>query len=98
MLIYVLDNLEYEVTPKGSMCNSIHSEIKTVAECQRAAIKLGLQWGSAWNGTNDFPSCLLAQDGKVYFNLSPNPGRTNVYPKYSAICRIKEGMKLNVYQ
>ena len=62
-----------------------------------AANKLGLEWGNSWDGTNDFPACLYAQDGRnlVYFNLSPNPDRVNLNPKFSAICKINEGMVLN---
>ena len=77
------------------MCGGILNEIRTEEECQKEAKKLGIMWDSAWNGPNDFPSCLYAQDSRnrVYFNLSQIPGRTNVNSEYSAICKINEGMK-----
>ena len=94
LFFYVLDSHNYQETQKGTMCGDL-IEIKTEAECKKAATKLGIRWASAWNGPNDFPSCLHAQDGRntAYFNLSPTPGRTNLNKKYSAICKITEGME-----
>ena len=74
----------------GTLCETEGLlEITSAAECKTAAQNLGLQWAAAWNGPNNFPGCLLAKDGrnKVYFNLSPNPGRTRLNPKYAAICK-----------
>ena len=65
-------------------------EIESEAKCKAAASQLGLQWGQSWNGRDDFPGCLLAEDGrnKVYFNTSPYPtySRSKLNPKYAAIC------------
>ena len=73
-------------------------EIKTESECKKAGKFLGLQWGGSWNGKNDFPACLYAEDGRnrVYFNLSPDPKRRNVNPKYSAICKANVDVSPNV--
>ena len=70
-------------------------EIRTANECETAAQRLGLQWAQSWNGPNDFPGCFFAQDvrNKVFFNTSPNPRRTNLYHKYSAICKTRSGTK-----
>ena len=90
-----LGDSNYKIAAKGSMCSELSHEVKSERECKEAAAKLGLKWGLAWNGPNDFPSCLYAQDGRklVYFNLSPNPARGNVNPKYSAICKFNTGSK-----
>ena len=68
-------------------------EIVSETKCKAAAAQLGLTWGKSWNGTNDFPGCFFAEDGrkKVYFNTSPNPGRTILdhYANYAAICKSK---------
>jgi len=60
-------------------------------KCKAAAAQLGYAWGQSWNGPNDFPGCIFAEDGrkKVYFNTSPNPGRTILshYANYAAICK-----------
>ena len=79
----------YEKLALGSLCYDVKHEVKSSQECELAGESLGLRWGEAWNGTSDFPSCLHAEDGRnlVYFNLSPNPGRTNVTSKFAAICR-----------
>ena len=80
----------YEQKEAGHLCSAIDNEIQTAAECMKAAERLGLQWDSAWTGPNDFPKCLYVDAGRngVYFNLSPNPKRSNPNPKYSAICKI----------
>ena len=64
-------------------------EITSKNKCMQAASKLGLKWAESFNGPNDFPGCFYAEDGrnKVYYNLSPNPGRANLSPKYAAICK-----------
>ena len=61
-----------------------------------ASAKLGLIWHRAWNGPDEFPGCLYAEDGrnKVYFNVSPNPRRTNLNPEYAAICK---GSKISTW-
>ena len=79
---------QYTKTPVGSLCADKADEL-TENECKKATTRLGLQWGTSWDGPNHFPACLYADDGrnKVYFNSSPNPSRTNVNQKYSAICK-----------
>ena len=92
-LFYGLGNSNYEITTKGSLCSDTTKEIKSEAKCKEAATSLNLQWGLAWEGDNDFPACMYAQDSrnKVYFNLSPRPNRLNINPNYSAICNINSG-------
>ena len=81
----------YERTPVGILCSDQTFEISSQSECSQAGELLGLGWAHTWEGHGDFPACLYAEDGRneVFFNLSPNPGRTNVNPKYSAICRVE---------
>lgn len=64
-------------------------EITSGAKCRQAASKLGLTWAYSFNGLHDFPGCFHTEDdrNKVYYNLSPNPGRTNLNPNYAAICK-----------
>ena len=64
-------------------------EITSEVGCKEAAETLGLTWGSKYNGPNDFPKCFYTDDGRnhVIFNTSPKPGRTNLHPKYAAICK-----------
>ena len=86
--------MDFKKIQLGTLCDSQSmDEIQSAKECVTAAEHLGLQWAHSWNGPNDFPGCLFAQDGrnKVYFNTSPRPGRTNLNPRYSAICKIRSG-------
>ena len=76
----------------GKSCSSEGlSQITTESDCQAAAIELGLTWGSSWNGGNEMPGCVYAEDSrkKVYFNTSPNAGWDNPYNKahYKSICK-----------
>ena len=83
-------SVDYEKIQPGTLCTSeAMDEIRSEDECKEAAHRLGLQWAQSWNGPNDFPGCVYAQDGrnKVYFNVSPNPRRTNLNPEYAAICK-----------
>ena len=91
--LWILGGISYEITRLGFLCSNVRHEIKSEAECKNAAAILGLKWAHVWNGPKDFPGCLYAQDwrNKVFFNLSPNPGRVNVSPKYSAICIVDKG-------
>ena len=79
----------YIRTKPGHLCSAVANEIPSANECKKAGERLGLQWAQSWTGENDFPACLYADDGRntVYFNLSPNPKRSNPNPKISAICR-----------
>ena len=81
----------FEKTSVGTLCSEEKYEITSEGRCKQAGELLGLGWAHSWYGTNDFPACLYADDRRkvVYFNLSPNPGRTNVNQKYSAICMTK---------
>ena len=81
---------DYKKTSVGTLCADKAFEL-TEKECKTAATVLGLQWAVSYDGPNDFPACLYADDGrnKVFFNRSPNPSRTNVNQKYSAICKAK---------
>ena len=74
----------------GTLCSARGlDEITSEKECKAAGEKRGMQWGNLWNGPGGFPGCIYADDGrnKVYFNISPRPGRTNLNDKYSAICK-----------
>ena len=84
----------YEKTQVGFPCDKEQYEIKSEEECKRAGANLGFTFGAGYNGPNDFPACLYADDGRnlVYYNRSPNPKRTDFNPKYSAIC-MKKGRK-----
>ena len=66
----------------------LESAVSSKKECRKAATTLQKQFAQAWNGPNDFPGCLIANDGrdKVYWNLSPSPSETANNPKYGAIC------------
>jgi len=71
----------------GELCPQ-ESAIESEEDCRNAAKLLQIQFAQAWNGPNDFPGCLVANDGrnKVYFNLSPRPSSQANNPRYGAIC------------
>ena len=74
----------------GTLCSTKGlDEITSENDCKAAGEKRGLQWGNSWNGPGGHPGCVYADDGrnKVYFNISPRPGRTKLNDKYSAICK-----------
>ena len=76
----------------GKSCISEGSyQITTETDCKAAATELGLTWGSSWNGQNEMPGCVYAEDWrkKVYFNTSPKAGYDNPYNKahYAEICK-----------
>ena len=77
----------YGELPSGQLC-SYGRGIKSEQECRKAAETLKMEFDTAWTGNNDFPGCLIANDGrnKVYFNLSPTPNTTANNPAYGAIC------------
>lgn len=86
----ILLETSFEKIRGGALCETEgYAEITSATECQAAARKLGLQWKAAWYGNNHFPGCLLSEIGqkKVYFNLSPNPRRTDLNPNFAAICK-----------
>ena len=74
----------------GELCPSGY-EITSESDCIAAADNLQLEWQGSWEGHDDFPNCLFANDGrsKVYFNLSPKPSKTvhGGMLKYAAICQ-----------
>ena len=76
----------------GKSCSSEDSyQITNETDCEAAATELGLTWGSSWNGPNEMPGCVYANDSRkeVYFNTSPNAGLDNPYNKlhYASICK-----------
>ena len=79
---------EYVKLVNGQVCQPASTSITSEKDCTAAANSLGLNWGNSWNGPNDFPGCLFADDGrsKVYFNLSPSPATSNLNTKYAGIC------------
>ena len=74
--------------PNGQVCESEFTSITSEQDCIAAANSLGLDWALSWNGPNNFPGCLFADDGrsKVYFNLSPSPATSNLNTRYAGIC------------
>ena len=76
-------------SPIGTLCNTQNSEIQTEQECIAACRKLGITYLGPWNGPGDFPKCTFTEglNRVCHFNTSPIPGRTNVNPKYAAICK-----------
>ena len=76
----------------GKSCSSEGSyQITTETDCKAAAKELNLTWGNSWNGPNEMPGCIFAEDSrkKVYFNTSPKPGFHNAYNEahYAEICK-----------
>merc|ERR1711962_803065 len=71
--------------------------IKTESECKAAANELVVAYGNAWNGAQDFPDCIFADDARqrVYFNTHATGDTTlknckNMHKgchKYAAICK-----------
>ena len=91
---FLIFTASYKKTERGSPCDERQYEITSEVECKLAGDSLGLSWGVAYDGNNDFPACLYADDSrkKVYYNSSPTPKRTDFKSKYSAICN-KKGRK-----
>ena len=88
----------YVKLENGQVCQPPASmPITSEQDCIAAATSLGLHWKVSWNGINDFPGCLFADDGrsKVYFNLSPYPATSNLNPNYAGIC-VKSNDKSNL--
>merc|ERR1712212_274006 len=79
----------YEKTKMGTTCAKRVLEIKKEKECIQACAELEYQYLGPWDGRDDFPACTFTEGlNKVcHFNTNKNPGRTNVNPKYSAICK-----------
>merc|ERR1712126_661132 len=79
----------YEKTPMGTTCAKRVLEIKKEKKCIQACAELGYQYLGSWDEAGDFPACTFTEGlNKVcHFNTNKNPGRTDVNPKYSAICK-----------
>ena len=88
--IIILGNFNGIKMSDGELCPSGY-EITSESDCIAAAYNLQLEWQGSWEGHDDFPNCLFANDGrsKVYFNLSPKPSKTvhGGMLKYAAICQ-----------
>ena len=87
----------------GQQCNNLNIEVSSEDECELAANQLGLEFAKSWNGPGDFPACLYAKEhtnadkrNKVFYNSSPNPGRTNLNSNYAAICRSKGSIRIEM--
>ena len=81
----------------GTLCSTQNlDEITSATQCKDAGEQLGLKWNGTWDGPNDFPGCIYAEDGrnKVYFNTNAKPRRTNLKKTYAAICIVPLG-KMN---
>ena len=83
------DGKKFEKSAQGSLCNPQNNELATEGDCITACAELGIQYSGSWDGPNDFPKCVYTEGlNKVcHFNTSPNPGRTDINPKYTAICK-----------
>ena len=90
MCMFCFSDAAYKMMGFGFLCSDKTYELNE-QECRQAGESLGLPWGGTWTGKDQFPACLYVGDEThaVYFNLSPKPRRTNVNPKWAAIC--KEG-------
>jgi len=80
---------KYMKTSDGQLCSAAgRTQLTSQSDCQAAAASLGITWAHAWNGPNDFPGCLHANDGRdmAYWNLSPSPAGYANNPRYAAIC------------
>ena len=91
-IIYFYNSVEdhkFLKSPMGTLCNTRKWELQTEQECIAACRELDITYLGPWNGPDDFPKCTFTEglDRACYFNTSPTPGRTNVNPKYAAICK-----------
>ena len=83
------------VISNGTRCSEIKYEITSAEECRIASEILGLRWGGSWTGNGQTPACSYAiTSNKVYYNLSPNPGRLDIDQQESQICRRLDGKKI----
>ena len=83
----------------GTLCSEQNlDEITSATKCKEAGEQLNLKWKDEWDGPNDFPGCIHAEDGRneVYFNTNTKPARTNLKKTYAAICSIPYGKKNNI--
>ena len=85
----------YQKSAMGSSCSKRALEIKKESECKQACTELGITYLSPWDGPGDFPGCTYTEGlNKVcHFNTNKNPGRSNLNPNYSAICKDCEDVK-----
>ena len=91
--------MPYRKDKRGTLCSDQDlDEITTDTQCNDAGELLGLKWKGTWDGPNDFPGCIHAEDGRneVYFNTNSKPARTNLTEKYAAICIIPYGKMNNI--
>jgi len=79
----------------GEHCPTIEQRITSESDCMSAASALGLQWAHSWNGINDVPGCIFADDGRslVYWNSAQN-NRDIVNPQYAEICHQSDSLQL----
>ena len=94
---YYLLLAEYRKIKIATLCGDQDlDEIKSADQCKDAGEQLGLKWNGTYDGPNDFPGCIHAEDGrnKVYFNTNAKPGFTNLKKTYAAICIVPFG-KMN---
>ena len=79
---------QYGKTKMGTLCEKRFLEIRKEKHCIEACAALGYQYLGSWDGPGDFPRCTFTEGlNKVcHFNTNKNPDRTDVNPKYSAIC------------
>ena len=71
----------------GEHCPTMEQRITSESDCILAASALGLEWALSWNGVNDVPGCIFADDGRslVYWNSAQN--NNDVFnSQYAEIC------------
>jgi len=71
----------------GEHCPTMEQRITAESDCILAASALGLEWALSWNGVNDVPGCIFADDGRslVYWNSAQN-NRDVFNSQYAEIC------------
>merc|ERR1711953_1015592 len=86
---------EYEQkNPIGTYCKP-GSKITTKEECQKAARALGLNFGVAWNGNNDYEGCFYYQE-KVFYNKGRWPSPTPNHKDRTSLCKKGNSLEQNV--
>ena len=91
-IFITVENVTYARAAKGTLCSDEKDEITSESKCKEVGIFLDIPYSQALNGTAYYPGC-FEYSGRLFFNRSPNPKRTNIRDVYSAICRVDVGKK-----
>jgi hypothetical protein len=84
-------SVSYRKMNKGQLCSGSFLPVVTESDCKAASQKLGLTFKGRTNQKKIGLDCLSANN-KVYFNTNPNPSKTKIDSKLSAICRRNSGV------